>query len=119
DAKPVERVVSIPRKPAPLPTESGDEEQALEAHRPEPADDVEPLTLPPRRETSASAIDVASNSRPGQASDPSHEEEDDDDAWTESFPKPDMRGMSKKQRRRLMQELREKERAQRRQSGRD
>ena len=37
-----------------------------------------------------------------------------DEAWTESFPKPDMRGMSKKQRRKLMQELREKERASRR-----
>jgi len=39
---------------------------------------------------------------------------DDESGWTEPFPKPDMRGMSKKQRRKRMQELREKERATRR-----
>lgn len=102
----------------------------------------EPLTLPPRRETSqqesarreiprqetlrhaASRQETAEASRAEESAvaaasgtESTHDssgDQDEDEAWTESFPKPDMRGMSKKQRRKLMQELRDKERSQRR-----
>jgi hypothetical protein len=99
--------------------ETVDDGPAVEARLPESLGNDEPLTLPPRRESLESPGDAQSLSPPDRPENSGPVEGDDDDAWTESFPKPDMRGMSKKQRRRLMQELREKERAQRRHSERE
>jgi hypothetical protein len=118
DSEPTEPAISIPRKPGSRAAETGEDGPAAEASLPESLGDDEPLTLPPRREFVEAASDAQCPSPPGQAEDSRPDEGDDDDGWTESFPKPDMRGMSKKQRRRLMQELRDKERAQRRQSER-
>jgi phytoene dehydrogenase-like protein len=80
-----------------------------------PLEDIEPLTIPPRH--AAPPPSVAR--RPPDVAAPAAEDEardvaDEDESWTEPFAKPDMRGMSKKQRRKLMAELREKERAARR-----
>lgn len=75
--------------------------------------DEEPLTLSPRSEPQPT------DGKPEESAPPPQMTQDDEgppesdateDGWTEPFPKPDMRGMSKKQRRRLMAELREKER---------
>lgn len=90
---------------------------------PEPVGEHEPLTLPPRREPPAPpaapplpvAAPPAPVTAPPQAeSDDAESQDHDSGDWNEPFPKPDMRGLSKKQRRKLMQELREKERAARR-----
>lgn len=119
DPKPEEPVISNARNPGSRMAETVDDGPAVEARLSESLGNDEPLTLPPRRESLESAGDAQSLSPPDRPENSGPVEGDDDDAWTESFPKPDMRGMSKKQRRRLMQELREKERAQRRHSERE
>jgi hypothetical protein len=83
------------------------------AIEPAAAPDCEPLELmSPENSPRPIESDRASSpavSEPGTDDFPTTEL--DESGWTEPFPKPDMRGLSKKQRRKLMQELREKERA--------
>ncbi|MFN0052367.1 MAG: hypothetical protein ACKV0T_09250 [Planctomycetales bacterium] len=92
---------------------------------PPPFDDAEPLTLPqkpsnplpatPSKEVSAAIPAVATSTEisreESSAVSAPAATDDEESGWNEPFPKPDLRGLSKKQRRRLMQELREKHRA--------
>lgn len=92
--------------PAAIEELRGESERAV---APVPAAASIPASAPASR-----SVPTCDSAPPNDESDSTAADDAEDSGWNEPFPKPDMRGMSKKQRRRLMQELREKERAGRR-----